>query len=77
MVAVEGVQGDSDLMEIILASGPIGGFPDFLDSRQEQANQNTDDRDHDQKFDEGKTWLFLVRNRHAGTPFNETEILSH
>ena len=41
-----------DLLQVVLALRPRGGLADLLDSRQEQADQDRDDGDHDQQFDE-------------------------
>src|SRR5262249_12074145 len=51
---VVGVQGDADLLEVVLALGAGGGFADLLDGGQQQADQDGDDGDHDQQFDEGE-----------------------
>jgi hypothetical protein len=40
------------LFEVILALDPGSRFTDFLHSRQEQSDQDSDDSDHHQQFDE-------------------------
>ena len=42
------LHGEADLVEIVATGVPPGGFPGRLDGRQEQADQDTDDRDHHQ-----------------------------
>jgi hypothetical protein len=32
------MESNADLLQIVVAAHPIGGFADFLDRRQEQAN---------------------------------------
>src|SRR5262249_18383571 len=59
------VHGDAHLLEIILASGPVGGFTDLLDRRQQQADQDGDNRDDDQQFNQGES-------RGAVCPFQKT-----
>ena len=46
-----GVQGQSNLLEIVLAFRSGCGFPDFLDGRQKQTDEDGDDGDDHQKFD--------------------------
>ena len=45
---------DANLVEIIGARHAVGCLADLLDRRQQQADQNCDDRDHDQQFDQRK-----------------------
>jgi len=51
----------SQLFQIIQATDASGCFPGFLDSRQQQGNQNGNNGNHDQQFNEGKSaskcWL--------------------
>jgi hypothetical protein len=42
------VDGQGDLLEVVLALGPGGGFPDPLDCRQEQPDQHSNYGDYDQ-----------------------------
>src|SRR5205814_414608 len=46
------VQGQADLLQVVLALGPHGGVADLLDGRQEQADQDGDDRDDDEQLDQ-------------------------
>jgi hypothetical protein len=39
------VQGDADLLEVVLATQLVGGRSDLLDRTQEQAHQHRDDSD--------------------------------
>jgi hypothetical protein len=43
-----------DLLEIVLALRPAGGLPGALHGRQQEADERRDDRDHDQKLDQGE-----------------------
>jgi hypothetical protein len=45
---MEIVDGQGNLFEIVLAAHPIGGLADFLDGRQQQANQDGDDGNYHQ-----------------------------
>ena len=46
------VDGQRELLEVVGRSGRVGGFPDLLNGGKQQADQNSDDRDHDQQFDQ-------------------------
>ena len=46
--------GHADPFEITDAGGAAGGIPGGAERWQQQGRQNCDDRDHDQKFNEGK-----------------------
>ena len=46
------VQGEADLLQVVLALHAGGGLADLLDGGQQQADQDGDDGDHDQQFDE-------------------------
>ena len=52
VVVVVCAQGD--LLEVVQAFRPGGRRADFLHRRQQQADQNGNDCDHDQEFNEGK-----------------------
>src|SRR5262249_42618667 len=52
---VVGVQGQAQLLHVVLTLGPSGGGADLLDGRQQQADQDGDDGNHHQKLDESKT----------------------
>jgi hypothetical protein len=41
----------SHLLEIVQRLGAGGSFPNLLDRRHQQPNQNGDDRNHHQQFD--------------------------
>jgi hypothetical protein len=43
---VVGVEGEPELLEVVLALGPGGGLADLLDGRQEQPDQDGNDGDH-------------------------------
>ena len=49
------VHRQTDLLEIVLAGYPPGGFPCTLNRRQQQRYQNPNDRDYNQQFDQSKT----------------------
>ena len=53
-------EGQADLLQVVLASGPARLLPRGLDGRQEQGDQRPDDRDDHQELDEGEagrtTW---------------------
>jgi hypothetical protein len=46
--AVIVVQGQADLLQVVGALGPPSGLAGGLDGGQEQADQDRDDRDHDE-----------------------------
>ena len=46
------VQRQAELLEVVLALGPVGRLADLLDGGQEQADQDRDDRDDDEQLDE-------------------------
>jgi hypothetical protein len=52
--ALEVVDREADLLHVVLALRPPGGFARLLDGRQEQRDQDRNDRDHDQQLDECK-----------------------
>jgi hypothetical protein len=49
------VQSQTELLEIIRASRPSGGFARTLHRREQQPDQDRDDGDHDQEFDQRET----------------------
>src|SRR5262249_51418855 len=49
---VVGVQGQADLLQVVAAEDPGGRRPDLLDGRQEEADQDGDDADHDKQLDQ-------------------------
>src|SRR5262245_24523960 len=46
------MQRKPELLHVVLTLGPGRGLADFLDGRQEQADQNGDDGNHDEQLDE-------------------------
>jgi hypothetical protein len=48
------LDGETDLLQVVGASGAVGGLADLLDRGQKQAHQATDDPDHDEQFDKRK-----------------------
>ena len=58
------VQGQPDLLQVVLALHPGGGLADLLDGGQQQADQDRDDRDHDQQLDQrepgSRRGLFMI-----------------
>lgn len=42
------------MLEVVLATGPSGGFPRACERGQEDGRENADDGDDDQKFDKGE-----------------------
>jgi hypothetical protein len=48
------MDGDSDLLEVVLAAHPVGGFPNFLDCGEEKTNKDRNDGDDDQKLNQGE-----------------------
>jgi hypothetical protein len=61
------MEGDAHLFEVILALGVGCGFSDLLHRRQQQSNQDGDNRNDNQKFNQGKGCTFqqsvLMANR--------------
>ena len=51
---MKAVQGQADLLQVVLAGGAAGGFAGGLHRRQQQRDQHADDGDHDQQFNERK-----------------------
>jgi hypothetical protein len=45
------MDGQSQLLQIILALSSASGFASLLDRRKQQRNQNGDDGNHHQQFD--------------------------
>ena len=60
--------GQPELLEVVRALHAPGGLPCRLHRRQKQGDQDRDDRDHDQKLDQGKRratsvhWALLLSN---------------
>jgi hypothetical protein len=53
------VQRHAELLEVVLAARAAGRFAGGLNRRQQQANQNANDGDHDQQFDQRKPAMSL------------------
>jgi len=51
----EGVAGQHQLFETVLALHPPACLPGTIDGRQQQADERADDGNHDQELDERKT----------------------
>src|SRR5262249_34389531 len=49
---VEVVQGQGDLLEVVLALHEAGGLTDLLHRRQQEADEDGDDGDDDQQLDQ-------------------------
>ena len=58
ILVVVGRQGN--LLEIVLALGPGGGFANLLHRGHQQPNQDGDDGDHNQQFDQRETGSTIV-----------------
>ena len=50
--AVVVVEGQADLLQVVLAAQPGGGLADLLHGGQEQADEHRDDGDHHQQLDQ-------------------------
>ena len=51
------VQGQSELLDVVLAAHAGRGLAHLLNSRQQQADQDRDDGDHHEQLDQRKTGL--------------------
>ncbi len=51
---VDGMGRQAELFQIVAALHPVRGFTDLLHGRQQQADKNGDDGNHDQQLDEGE-----------------------
>jgi len=49
------VNSQGELLQVVCAPGAGRGFADLLHRRQQQANENRDDGNHNEQFNEGKT----------------------
>jgi hypothetical protein len=49
------VHGDTDLPQVVPATVFAGGFTSGLDRRQQQSEKCSDNGDHHQEFNQGKT----------------------
>ena len=55
MLTRVGMDGQSDLPEVVAAQYPAGCLPGRLDRGKQQGNEQADDGDHHQQLDQGKT----------------------
>src|SRR5262249_41896490 len=46
------VEGERQLLEVVLAAGPVGSLAHLLHGGQEQADEDGDDGDHHQQLDQ-------------------------
>ncbi len=60
------LQGQADLLEIVLARRQPRGLAGRLDGRQQQGHENADDRDHDQQLDQRKANAETTNSRRNG-----------
>src|SRR5205823_6691615 len=60
------VQGQAELLKMVLALDATGSFADFLDGRQQQADQHGDNRDDDEQLDEGETVTHMSHGSDSG-----------
>src|SRR5262249_55960704 len=61
------MEGQTNLLQVVLATEAVGRFAYFLDSRQKQSDENADNGDHHQKFDK----------REANMPYAPFAITGH
>jgi hypothetical protein len=54
------LDGQPELFQVVRALHTTGGFASGLNGREKQTDQNTDDRDDDQKFDKGEALAFTL-----------------
>jgi hypothetical protein len=47
-----GLEGEADVLEVILAASAGSRFANLLDRGQKHADENGDDRDYDQQLDQ-------------------------
>jgi len=55
------VECQAGLLEVVLATHACGGFADLLHGRQQQADEDGDDGNHDKQLDQGEATPFSVR----------------
>ena len=60
-------RGERELFEVVLPLGAGGGFAHLLHSGEEQADQDCNDRNHDEQLDECKRATGLREARHERT----------
>src|SRR4029453_4930135 len=52
------VEGQPDLLQIVLALGAAGRLPRLLHGRQQERDEHADDGDHDQKLNQCEPSIF-------------------
>ena len=55
------VQSQTNLLQIVFALCPSGGFARVLDGRQKQRYQDGDDCDHDKQFDQRESNAIMTK----------------
>src|SRR5216683_4824528 len=61
--------GNPELFEVVGAFHAVGGFAHLLHGRQQKANQNGDDRDHDEQLDQRKSSMTQPGNHNLDSLF--------
>jgi hypothetical protein len=61
------VQGEAELVQVVLALRPAGGLARLLNRRQQQRDQDGDDRNHHQQLDQRKARVTPSRREHVCT----------
>jgi hypothetical protein len=59
------VESDTDLTHAVSTVSAACRFANLLHGWQQHANQNADDRNHDQQLDQGKTLAILCGHRNS------------
>src|SRR5262245_19369957 len=63
-----GCAAGAPLLQVVGALHPVGGLADLLHRGQQEADQDRDDRNHDEQLDQCKAWA----TRGEGRRHNET-----
>jgi hypothetical protein len=68
-LVVAGLEGDADVLEVVLANDTRCRIPDPSGGRDEEADEDGDDADHHQQFDqcEGTAPTGLMKGEHEPT----------
>jgi hypothetical protein len=61
------LQRQTNLFQIVRALHTSSRFTRRLNGRKEKPDQDTDDRDNDQQFDQGKTMASFLRITHENS----------
>src|SRR5262249_49757709 len=64
------VESEADLFQVVGALDAAGGFPDLLNGRQQQPDQDRDDGDYHQQLDEREGF---TERAHENTSLNERD----